>query len=157
MLHFASCRCALLGPPLGIVRLSMHRMHESRPMAAPCHFDDLAVKALVMVTRVETRITILSDLLQRMEKEVVLPPFSLFEPIGPDHMQPLSHEELLSDHTVDMAAAAWEQPKDHVKNYSRSQEMRVTFSVFATTLDNPIVLATAYSGQVQPLLKKESL
>ena len=48
-----------------------------------------------------------------------------------------------------------EKIKDHVKNYSRSQDMRVTFSVFATTLEDPMVLATAYSGHIQPLPKKD--
>ncbi len=57
----------------------------------------------------------------------------------------IPEESVTSDETM------MEKIKDHVNNYSKSQDMRVTFSVFSTTLENPIVLAKAYSSALQKL------
>ncbi len=57
----------------------------------------------------------------------------------------IPEESIASDETM------MEKIKEHVNNYSKSQDMRVTFSVFSTTLETPIVLAQAYSGVLQKL------
>jgi hypothetical protein len=57
----------------------------------------------------------------------------------------IPEESIASDETM------MEKIKEHVNSYSKAQDMGVTFSVFSTTLETPIVLGQAYSSVLQKL------